>query len=83
MRKVIVVCHMSLDGVIQGPGGPAEDTSGGFTYGGWITPYADPVLGGAIRAQMNLPFDLLLGRKTYEIWAPYWPQHADVWPGVN
>lgn len=83
MRKVIVVSHVSLDGVIQAPGGPEEDTSGGFAYGGWIAPYADDVLGTVIRTQMNMPFDLLLGRKTFEIWAPYWPQHADIWPGVN
>lgn len=83
MRKIIVVSHISLDGVIQAPGGPEEDTSGGFTHGGWIAPYSDDVLGTAIRSQMNMPFDLLLGRKTYEIWAPYWPQHADVWPNVN
>jgi dihydrofolate reductase len=83
MKKVIVVAHMSLDGVIQGPGGPEEDTSGGFTLGGWIAPYADVVLGTAIRSQMNMPFDLLIGRKTYDIWAPYWPRHADIWPGVN
>jgi dihydrofolate reductase len=83
MRKVIVLEHISLDGVIQAPGGPDEDTSGGFAYGGWIAPYSDEILGSALRRQMNLPFDLLLGRKTFEIWAPYWPQHADVWPGVN
>ncbi len=83
MRKVIVLEHISLDGVIQAPGGPDEDTSGGFAHGGWIAPYSDPILGTAIRRQMNLPFDLLLGRKTYDIWAPYWPQHADAWPGVN
>jgi dihydrofolate reductase len=83
MRKVIAVCHLSLDGVLQAPGGPQEDTSGGFAYGGWIAPYADAVLGNVIRAQMNLPFDLLLGRKTFEIWAPYWPHHADIWPSVN
>lgn len=83
MRKVIAIEHLSLDGVIQGPGGPEEDSSGGFAQGGWIAPYGDPVLGSVIRAQMNLPFDLLLGRKTYEIWAPYWPQHADIWPSVN
>jgi dihydrofolate reductase len=83
MRKVIVLEHLSLDGVIQAPGGPDEDTSGGFAYGGWIAPYSDPILGTALRKQMNLPFDLLLGRKTFEIWAPFWPQHADEWPGVN
>jgi len=83
MRKVIVLSHVSLDGVLQAPGGPEEDTSGGFAYGGWIAPYADDVLGTVIRRQMNMPFDLLLGRKTFEIWAPYWPHHADIWPSVN
>jgi dihydrofolate reductase len=83
MRKVIVLEHISLDGVIQAPGGPDEDPSGGFAYGGWISPYSDPILGTVLRRQMNLPFDLLLGRKTFDIWAPFWPQHADEWPGVN
>jgi len=83
MRRVIVIEFVTLDGVIQGPGGPEEDTSGGFAHGGWIRPYADPVQSEVIRRQMNLPFDLLLGRRTFEIWAPYWPQHADVWPGVQ
>src|SRR6185503_18318310 len=83
MRKVIVLEHISLDGVIQAPGGPDEDTSGGFAYGGWIAPYSDEILGMALRKQMNMPFDLLLGRKTFDIWAAFWPQHADVWPGVN
>ena len=83
MRKVIVLEHISLDGVIQAPGGPDEDTSGGFAYGGWISSYSDEILGTALRRQMNLPFDLLLGRKTFDIWAPYWPHHADAWPGVN
>ena len=82
MRKVIVLEHISLDGVIQAPGGPDEDTSGGFAYGGWSAPYSDPILGTALARQMNMPFDLLLGRKTFDIWAPYWPQHADAWPGV-
>ncbi len=83
MRKVIVLEHISLDGVIQAPGGPEEDTSGGFAHGGWIAPYSDAILGTALRKQMNMPFDLLLGRKTFEIWTPYWPLHADIWPGVN
>lgn len=83
MRKVIVLNFVSLDGVIQSPGGPEEDTSGGFAYGGWVGPYADDVTGTVIREQMNMPFDLLVGRKTFEIWASYWPQHADEWPGVN
>lgn len=67
MRKVVVVAHISLDGVIQAPGGPEEDTSGGFEHGGWISAYTDSVLGAAIRRHMNIPFDLLLGRKTYDI----------------
>jgi dihydrofolate reductase len=83
MRRVIVLEHISLDGVIQAPGGPDEDTSDGFAYGGWIAPYSDEILGTALRKQMDMPFDLLLGRKTFEIWEPYWPQHADVWPNVN
>jgi dihydrofolate reductase len=83
MRKVIALEHISLDGVIQAPGGPDEDNSGGFTYGGWIAAYSDPIFGAALSRQMNLPFDLLLGRKTFEIWAPFWPLHGDVWPGVN
>jgi dihydrofolate reductase len=83
MRKIIVLEHVSMDGVIQAPGGPDEDTNGGFAYGGWIAPYSDEILGTALRKQMNMPFDLLLGRKTFEIWAPYWPHHADIWPGVN
>jgi dihydrofolate reductase len=83
MRKVIVLEHISLDGVIQVPGGPDEDTSGGFAHGGWIGPYSDEIGGTALGRQMNMPFDLLLGRKTFEIWEPYWPHHADAWPGVN
>ena len=83
MRNVTALEHISLDGVIQAPGGPEEDTSGGFAYGGWITSYSDPIVGAALRKQMNMPFDLLLGRTTFEIWEPYWPQHADAWPGVN
>ncbi|HEU0291115.1 MAG TPA: dihydrofolate reductase family protein [Anaerolineales bacterium] len=83
MRKVTVLEHISMDGVIQAPGGPEEDTSGGFAYGGWISAYSDDVLGTALSKQMNMPFDLLLGRTTFDIWEPFWPQHADEWPGVN
>lgn len=83
MRKIVVLEHISLDGVIQAPGGPEEDTSGGFTHGGWISSYSDEILGKVLREQMNKSFDLLLGRKTFEIWEPYWPQHGDVWPNVN
>jgi len=73
MRKVNVLEFVSLDGVIQAPGRPEEDTGGGFAYGGWISPHSDPVLSTAIRNQMNMPFDLLIGRKTFYICAPYWP----------
>lgn len=83
MRKVVVLEHISLDGVIQGPGGPDEDRSGGFAHGGWISRRDDPDLGRLLRKQMNLSFDLLLGRRTYDIWAPYWPHHGDAWPRAN
>lgn len=83
MRKIIVLEFVTLDGVIQAGGGPEEDTSGGFAYGGWQVPYSDGVLGTVMKKQMNMPFELLLGRKTFEIWAPYWPQHDDVWHSVN
>ncbi len=83
MRKIIVLEHISLDGVIQGPGGPDEDTSDGFAYGGWSAPYSDESIGAAVAKKMNMTFDLLLGRKTFDIWAGYWPQHAAQWPGVN
>jgi len=83
MRKVIVLEFITLDGVIQAGGGPEEDTSGGFAYGGGQAPYSDDVLGTVMKRQMNMPFDLLLGRTTFDIWASYWPHHADIWPGVN
>lgn len=83
MRKITVLEFMSLDGVIQAPGGPEEDPSGGFTLGGWTAPFSDDVLGATIRSQMSQRFDLLLGRKTFEIWAGYWPQHVDVWPEAS
>lgn len=73
---------MTLDGVMQAPGGPEEDTSGGFEYGGWVAPYFDEVYGTVMEKQMR-PADLLLGRKTFEIFASYWPEHEDGWPGVN
>ena len=68
---------ITLDGVMQAPGGPEEDTSGGFKYGGWIVPYADEYGGQVLNEQLGHPFDLLLGRKTYDIWKQYWPQHED------
>ncbi len=83
MRKIIVLEFITLDGVMQAPGGPEEDTSGGFKYGGWIVPYSDEFSGKVMAEQMKQPFDLLLGRKTFEIFASYWPHHADNWPGIN
>lgn len=83
MRKVIALEFMTLDGIIQAGGGPQEDTSGGFKYGGWQAPYSDDVIGATMNKQMSLPFDLLLGRKTFEIWEPYWPKHTDIWPGAS
>jgi dihydrofolate reductase len=83
MRHLIAIEFVTLDGVIQSPGGPDEDTSGGFPHGGWIAAYADPVQSAVVRRQMGLPFDLLLGRRTFEIWAPYWPRHPEVWPEVQ
>lgn len=83
MRKIIVLEHISLDGVIQAPGGPEEDPSGGFAYGGWAAPYDDDVIGAALKKKMDMPFALLLGRKTFDIWANFWPKHGDIWPGVN
>ncbi len=82
MRKIIVLSFITLDGVMQAPGGPEEDTSGGFKYGGWIAPYLDEVSGKVMEKQMK-PADYLLGRKTFEIFASYWPEHADFWPGIN
>jgi dihydrofolate reductase len=85
MRKIIVLSFITLDGVMQAPGGPDEDTSSGFKYGGWTAPYfyeADEAAGELMEKQMKSA-DLLLGRKTFEIFAAYWPEHADYWPGVN
>jgi dihydrofolate reductase len=73
MRKVVAVTQMTLDGVMQAPGGPEEDPSGGFEQGGWSVNYWDEVLEQAIGEAMARPFDLLLGRKTYEIFAAHWP----------
>jgi dihydrofolate reductase len=80
-----VLSFITLDGVMQAPGGPEEDPSGGFKYGGWVAPYfyeADEAAGELIQKQMKST-DLLLGRITFEIFASYWPEHADMWPGIN
>ena len=73
---------ISLDGVMQAPGAPGEDKSGGFKYGGWVAPYFDEDYGKALEKQLK-PADLLLGRKTFDIFANYWPAHENVWPGIN
>ncbi len=77
MRKLIVLTFITLDGVMQAPGGPEEDTSGDFKFGGWSVGHFDDFVGNAMAEQMGHPFDLLLGRKTYEIFASYWPQVTD------
>jgi dihydrofolate reductase len=83
MRKIIVLTFLTLDGVMQAPGGPEEDTSGNFTYGGWTVPYFDEFLGEVMTEQMGKPFDLLLGRKTFEVFASYWPHHPEEGAGIN
>jgi dihydrofolate reductase len=83
MRKIIVLSFITLDGVMQAPGGPTEDTSGNFTHGGWTVPYFDEFLGAVMTEQMREPFDLLLGRETFEIFASYWPHHEDEGAGIN
>jgi len=85
MRRIIIQEFITLDGIIQAPGGPEEDKSDGFPYGGWTAPYfyeADEAAGEFMQKNMEIT-DLLLGKKTYEIFAAYWPEHADMWPGIN
>lgn len=74
MRKIITTTFLTMDGVIQGPGGPEEDTSGGFAHGGWSFGYWDDVMGNTMNAFMAQPFELLLGRRTYDIFASFWPK---------
>jgi len=83
MRKITVLSMITLDGVMQAPGGPQEDTSGDFKYGGWTVPYIDQVGNQEVIKELQQPTDFLLGRITFEIWAAYWPHHADIWPGIN
>lgn len=73
---------VTLDGVMQAPGGVKEDSSEGFKYGGWVKPYGDELYNKVVQEELK-PADYLLGRKTYEIWADYWPTHGDFWPGIN
>ncbi len=85
MRKIIVQEFITLDGVMQAPGGPEEDKSSDFKYGGWTAPYfaeADEAAGEFMQKWMEFT-DILLGRKTFEIFAAYWPEHAEMWPGIN
>src|ERR1051325_9242473 len=83
MRKIVVLSMISVDGVMQAPGGPKEDPSGGFKYGGWTAPYGNEETGQVVEKELKQPADYLLGRKTFQIWAGYWPEHADFWPGIN
>lgn len=83
MRKVIVVEFITIDGVMQAPGGSKEDTAEGFKYGGWMGPYFDEVAGKEMEIQMKETSALLLGRKTYDIFSGYWPTHTEAWPQVN
>ena len=80
MRKIVVGAQVSMDGVMQAPGGPQEDPTKGFTFGGWVMPYFDAVFGEEIDRVFNERFDLLLGRKTYEIFAAYWPYYDETAP---
>ncbi len=83
MRKLIVTTMITIDGVMQAPGDSKEDTAEGFKFGGWPGPYNDSFTEKQFAKDMSGKFDLLLGRKTYKIFAGYWPQHADAWPHVN
>lgn len=78
MRKIVVLSFISLDGVMQAPGGPEEDMSGDFKYGGWTVPYSSEASGELMTQQMSMPFELLLGRKTYDIFAGYWPKQTGI-----
>ena len=86
MRKITVQEFLTLDGVMQAPGGPEEDTSGGFQYGGWVAPYfstePDPVFDRIMQKWMQST-DLLIGKNTFQIFEPYWPKHVEDWPGIN
>lgn len=77
MRKLIVSTFLTLDGVMQAPGGPEEDDSDGFAHGGWSVSYWDDLMGEVMGAAMSVPFDLVLGRKTYDIFAAHWPHASE------
>ncbi|MCX2473902.1 dihydrofolate reductase family protein [Pedobacter sp. MC2016-05] len=82
MRKIIVLSMISLDGVMQAPGGPNEDNAGGFKHGGWVAPFNDEISGTEMQKNMEAS-DILLGRKTFDIFAGYWPEREQGWPGIN
>ncbi|HLY71948.1 MAG TPA: dihydrofolate reductase family protein [Puia sp.] len=83
MRKIIVTTNITLDGVLQAPMGSEEDTSGGFMYGGWTAVHADATSGKEVQKEANQTADYLLGRKTFEIFAAFWPTHASMWPAIE
>lgn len=83
MRKITVLEFMTLDGVMQAPGGPEEDSTESFGFGGWQAPFNDDLVGEVAQKELEEPVEYLLGRKTFEIWAGYWPKHADIWPNIN
>lgn len=83
MRKIIVLSFITLDGVMQAPGGPEEDPTESFPFGGWQAPFDDDMVGQVTGKALKQSAEYLLGRKTFEIWAGYWPKHADIWPGIN
>ena len=82
MRKIQVLAMLTLDGVMQAPGGNKEDVSGGFKFGGWTAPYGDEEYDRVLQNELK-PTEYLLGRKTFEIWEDYWPHQVDFWPGIN
>lgn len=83
MRKFIVTENITLDGVMQGPGGPEEDETGKFKYGGWSASYGDKEGGEFVIKELGEKVEYLLGKKTFDNWATFWPKHADIWPGIN
>ena len=82
MRKIVVLSMITLDGVMQAPGGQKEDVSGGFKYGGWSAGFGDEEFAKVMQKELQ-PADYLLGRKTFKLWAGYWPGHGDFWPAIN
>lgn len=83
MRKIIVNEFITIDGVMQAPGGPEEDPSAKFEFGGWQAPYDDPAADAVTGPALSADVEFLLGRKTFEIWSDYWPKHGNIWPYIN